>query len=86
MKKTIIDYLKLNVEKNQNKMAFIDSKKSIDFNDLYNESRKIASSLLVEKNKPIPIFIDKEVSCISVMMGIVQSGNFYTILDTLKSK
>lgn len=83
MKKTIIDYLKLNVEKNQNKMAFIDSKKSIDFNDLYNESRKIASSLLVEKNKPIPIFIDKEVSCISVMMGIVQSGNFYTILDTL---
>lgn len=35
------------------------------------------------KNNPIIIYIDKTVNCLSSMFGVVYSGNFYVIIDTL---
>lgn len=57
--------------------------KSITYSDFRDYSRKIATSISKYNlyNKPIAIFIDKTINCLSSMIGVTYSGNFYTVLD-----
>lgn len=84
MTRLVIDYLDVSAEKFPNKVAFIDTKRSVTFNCLQQESYRIATGIIHKKllKKPIVILLDKSVACIAAFIGTVYSGNFYTPLDT----
>lgn len=86
MKKTIIDFLEETSSKNSEKVAFTDAKREVKYKDLLLNSYKIGTNIIKNSegkiNKPIAIYIDKTVDCIEAMLGILCSGNFYTVLDT----
>ncbi len=87
MKKTIVDYLEYTEKKYPNKMAYTDSNRNVTYNELLNNSKKIGSSLIKDSlNNPIVIYMDKTVSCLEAMMGVIYSGNFYAILDNHSPK
>lgn len=83
MKKCITNYLDEICKKKGDKIAFVEKDKSITYSDFRDYSRKIATSILKYNlyNKPIAIFIDKTINCLSSMIGVTYSGNFYTVLD-----
>ena len=65
------------------KTAFIDEETKISFGELQSRAKRIAGCLLQKglRRKAAAIFLDKGTVCIEAMMGIVYSGNFYTVLD-----
>ncbi len=83
MKKCITNYLDEICKKKGDKIAFIEKDRSITYSDFRDYSRKIATSISKYNlyNKPIAIFIDKTINCLSSMIGVTYSGNFYTVLD-----
>lgn len=84
MKKSILQYLEQTAKQYGNKTAFGDINREVTYTEFLTNSKKIGSSLSsVEKiNQPIAILIDKSVACLETMMGVLYSGNFYTVLDT----
>lgn len=83
MKKCITNYLDEICKKKGDKVAFVEKDKSITYSGFRDYSRKIATSISKYNlyNKPIAIFIDKTINCLSSMIGVTYSGNFYTVLD-----
>lgn len=83
MEKTIYKLLETTVKNNPEKVAFTDNTREITFEEFLNESKIIGSNLLKYKhfNKPIAIYLDKNINCLTSMMGINYSGNYYTIID-----
>lgn len=91
MIKTVVDYLEKTTSIHSNKIAFADNKREVTYNELLNDSQKIGTCIVKNNedkkvNKPMAIFLDKSVSCVEAMLGIVYSGNFYTVLDTKSPK
>ncbi len=84
MKKTIFEYLEETANVFPNKTAFVDSNREISYEHFVKECKSIATNLLDYKwfNKPIAIFLDKTIDCLSSMMGVNYSGNYYTVIDT----
>ena len=78
----VYEYLKNSYKNYPKKTAFDDSKKSIDYETLYINSNKVAMNLIKHFKKPIIIYMEKSVECVTSMMGVIRSGNFYTIIDT----
>ena len=90
MNKTLIDYLEENALKYSNNIALKDYDNEIKYKDLiknvYKIGTKISNLLYTKKeiyvNKPIAIYMDRNIKCIEVMLGITCSGNYYTVLDS----
>lgn len=84
MKKSILQYLEKTSEQFSNKIAFGDTNREVTYLEFVQNSKRIGSYLtkIKETNKPIAILLDKNVQCLETMMGVLYSGNFYTILDT----
>lgn len=82
--KNVLEFLESNAKLYPKKVAFIDEFNSITYSILLEQSKRIGSTLLSVNTikKPIAIFLDKGVSVISAMFGIVYSGNFYTVIDS----
>ncbi|WP_293717976.1 amino acid adenylation domain-containing protein [uncultured Phascolarctobacterium sp.] len=78
------DYLDDTAEKYPNKVAFVDSNRTITFSELKKEALHIASSIISVGflGQPIAIYLDKSVESIVAFMAVAYSGNFYTPLDT----
>lgn len=79
----VTDYLDRTVEKFPDKTAVVDDKRSITFKLLQTEAKHIATKL-TDNNifcKPVAIYLDKSVECIAAFMGVMYSGNFYTMID-----
>ena len=84
MEKSIIDVINRKSKEIPEKEIFVDSKRRATYNEFAENSKKIGTYInhqVKETNKPILIFIDKTVNCLEAMIGILYSGNFYTILD-----
>ena len=83
MNKNILQMLENSKDKYPDKLVFCDTKRELTYSQFVNESMSIGSYIcnLNITKKPIAILIDREVSCLSSMMGVVYSGNFYTIID-----
>lgn len=79
--KSLIDCIYNNKLKNPNKVIFVDENSSITNKELFDRACSIASNLSNVQNKPIIIEMPKGVDCIVTMMGVMLSGNFYTVLD-----
>ena len=79
--RSLVESIIKNKNINPNKIIFVDENKSITNNELYNEAMHIASYLSKYDNKPIIIEMPKSVDAIVCMVGVLLSGNFYTVLD-----
>lgn len=84
MEKTIFELLEITSNKFPEKIAFSDSKREICYRSFVEESKEIASEIIKYGwfNKPIAIFIDKNINCLTSMIATNYSGNFYTVIDT----
>lgn len=83
MQKLITDFLEEAVLSCPDKVAFVDSDKSITYARLRQEALSIAK-ILAQLNifrKPIAIMMDKGIKCIISFLGVAYSGNFYTLID-----
>lgn len=78
--KNVLEYLE-EIDSN-NKIT--DGTKSISYEELKTNSKKIGSALakIVKKNAPVPIFMDKSVSLLETFMGVLYAGGFYSLLNT----
>ncbi len=67
----------------RDKIAYIDSEKSITFFELKNNSIHIASKLISSgiSKQPVMIAMSKSVDMIVAIMGVAYSGNYYTPVD-----
>lgn len=79
----ITDYLNEAAVTHGSKTAFVGETGKLTFYELQQEAYHIASALLQREilKKPVAIFMDKEVACISAFYGAAYSGNFYTVID-----
>lgn len=79
----ITDYLNETAVRYKDKIAFADEIRTLTFYELQQEAYHIAGALIERKirKRPIAIFMDKEVACISAFYGTAYSGNFYTVID-----
>lgn len=87
--KSVTEYLDYNAKQIPNKVAVIDSTRKLTFEKLKEEAMHIASYLLSHfscQKAPVCFYLDKSATCISVMMGIAYTGNFYTPIDTKMPK
>lgn len=84
MARVITDYLEKTVLKFGDKVAFTDEHREITFSKLRKEAYGIAAAVIGENvfKRPIAIYLDKSVECISAFLGAAYSGNFYSPLDT----
>ena len=85
MEKNILQILENSTKKSPQKIVFGEEKKDITYAEFVENSKLIGSNIISKissyKN-PITIFIDKTINCLEAMMGVLYSGNFYTIVDT----
>lgn len=83
MYKVVQEYLEHTASVYGEKTAFADEENRISFGELQDRAKRIASCLCRKDifKKPAAVFLDKGTACIEAMMGIVYSGNFYTVLD-----
>jgi len=82
----ILEYLENSTQKFPEKIAYDDGNSSITYTQLKEISRKIGTSLSEYQRQPIILFMEKSVELIASMMGVITSGNFYTIIDTKMPK
>lgn len=83
MAKIILDYLEQSAEISPKKIAYADKYESISYKDLKERTYRIAYHLIKKgyRKKPIAIYLKKSVRCIAAMLGVLYSGNYYTVLD-----
>lgn len=89
MMKNILQALEESERKYPDKIIFGDDKEEITYSNFVNNAKLIGTNILKKieyGNYPIVIFIDKTINCLETMMGIIYSGNFYTIIDTKSPK
>lgn len=81
---SLIEAIKQNYKNNPNKIIFNDGKKKLNNKELYENAIIIAHYLKSKGyyNKPIIIEMPKSCDTVITMMGVLLSGNYYTILDT----
>lgn len=79
----VLEYLEHSAAVNPDKIAFADKNKSCTYKELVEKSKIIGSHLAknFEPQTPIPVFMEKNVECIFMFLGIVYSGCFYVMLD-----
>ena len=79
----VAQYLDETVNKFPDKIAFVDSKRSITFETLKIEADKVATEICNGgyRKEPIIVFLEKSVEVVSTFLGIIKSGNFYSPID-----
>ena len=82
--KNILELLERSAKMYPDKIAFNDTEKRITYSELENAAKRVGSALAEQdfSREPIAIYIEKSVDVIIAMMGIVYSGNVYTVIDT----
>ena len=70
-----------NAEESPKKVIFVDEKRELTNKELLDGALRIAGELSNYQNQPIIIEMPKCVEAIIAMMGVMLSGNFYTVLD-----
>lgn len=84
MCRIVTDYLDKTRDKFPDKVAFVDDKRELTFQGLYDEAIRIADAIIKKGyfKAPVLLFMEKSVSLISCFVGVAYSGNFYSPLDT----
>lgn len=84
VKNSIIRYLKETAEQYPGKAAFVDEARELTWKELWDEAGKIGSGIVRRQifAKPVVVYMEKKVECLSCFMGVAYSGNYYTPIDT----
>lgn len=84
MPRIITDFLDEAVAAVPEKTAFVEEKRSVTYEQLRTEAYKIAMPIINRNfhKEPIAIYLDKCIYCISAMLAVAYSGNFYSVIDT----
>lgn len=79
----VTDYLDESVQKFPDKCAVADERRNMTYRELQLEAKHIAMELIGLQvfRKPVAVYLEKSVECISSFMGVMYSGNFYTMID-----
>ena len=84
MKKTnILCWLDESAEKYGDRIAVVDENGSLDFSSLKEKAERIGT-LIAEKlssRKPVVLYLEKSVNAWAAMLGCVEAGCFYSVLD-----
>ncbi len=85
MIKNVITYLEQAAVNYPEKIGFCDETENCTFQEMNVRAKKIGTQIIQEldgrRNKPIAVYMDKSVACLSAFFGIVYSGNFYVPID-----
>lgn len=83
MNNNVLDYLDGIVHKVPNKVAYASDNEKVTFQEVYDDSRKIASYLLEMKQykKPVVVFMEKEPKTIISYYGVIAAGGYYIPID-----
>lgn len=86
--KNILEYLELSCIKNNKKVAFTDANHHITYGECVDGAQKVGSQLLElqSRRQPIAVLMDKNVESLMCFFGVVYSGNFYVVIDSLMPK
>lgn len=82
---SVITYLETTAKRLPDKCAFVDDSSSVTFSELLAVARRIGTGLIRSvghPNKPVMVFIERDVQSICAFMGILMSRNFYVPVDT----
>ena len=82
--KNILELLERSASLYPQKTAFVDECDKVDYKQLVMSAKSIASRITKNRktNAPIAIFINKSIKCITAMLAVLYSGNFYVVIDT----
>ena len=83
MKKNILQYLECNAIQYPDKTIFASENTAVSYAEFTASAKKVGSSLLKKSlhKANIAVFVDKSVSCLLAMMGVVYAGSCYTVID-----
>ena len=82
--KSVLELLEQSTALYPNKTAFIDEHNQITYENFILNAKIIASGIAERgrTNRPIAIFIEKSIECVTAMFAVLYSGNFYVVIDT----
>ncbi|MEG0275850.1 MAG: AMP-binding protein [Coprobacillus sp.] len=83
--KNILEYLEQSNQKYSTKIAFSDDVREISYAECEEASKRVGTGLLElnYRRKPIAVLMDKNVESLTCFFGVVYSGNFYVVIDSL---
>ncbi len=84
----VLSFLESSAAKYPDRVAFKDKDEAINYSDLLARSQKIAFVIRknaqmesFEKNKPVVVFIDRNIRSLQLFLAVAYSGNFYVPID-----
>ena len=83
MKQHVLDYLEETVKEVPEKIAFSGEHSSLTFQELYDNSKRIGSNLILKGfvKEPVLVFMEKSPEEICTFFGVIRSGCFYVPID-----
>lgn len=81
--KMITDYFDEVVKKYSNNIGIQEQQRSMTFGEVSIVAKAIATGIINNGlfREPIAIYLDKSIECFNAMLGVIYSGNYYTIVD-----
>ncbi|MBR1531707.1 MAG: AMP-binding protein, partial [Eubacterium sp.] len=82
--KNILEFFEHNAARLPDKPAFVDNEESLTYAKALELSKRIGSHICKTglHNKPVAVYLDKNVRALTAMFGVVYSGNFYVMIDS----
>ena len=79
----LLDYFESSVKTFPNKTALADENHSLSYEEVSRAAKSIASFISQKKvhNRPVAVFIDRNIESVVAFWGIIYSGNFYVPID-----
>jgi len=88
MIRNVLQYLEMAEKNNPSKVAFADEFRTVTYQEMVNNAKKIGSFIAKKniRNRPIAVYIERDVYSIEMFFGVVYSGNFYVPIDATMPK
>ena len=79
----VLEYLERSAARFPDKPAYIDAQSSYTFSELERAARAVGSALcgVVQKGRPVAVYMEKSVQQIAAFFGAVYAGAFYAPID-----
>lgn len=83
--KDILSYIERTGERFPDRIALADETTAYSYREFLLLAKRIGSRVCApgRKRKPVAVLMDKTPDCAAAFFGVVYSGNFYVVLDTL---
>lgn len=80
----VTDYLHNSFSRFPERVALVDRFRRVDYSAYQREADSIAYTLIEMElfKQPVAVYMDKSVQTIVAFLGVAESGNFYTVIDT----